>query len=447
MNIIHVCGWYFPDSLGGTEAYVAAVAERQKRAGHTVAIAAPDPGGHLDRAYEHEGLPVYRYPIPPIPTRDEAQHRRPVRGTERLHAWLGERRPDVVHFHTFVTGVGPFEIRAARAAGARVIVTTHSGSLGFTCQRGTMLRWGRRLCDGRVGAIKCAACELQHRGVPRPVADALGVLSLPVAGAARLIPGKAGSLLGMPALIAHNRHLQRQILADVDAFVVLTEWARGVVAANHGNGAPVVLNRLGVRATAEGVRELAARPRQRRPGHLRIAYLGRFDRIKGVHDLARAVRALPRSAQVHVEFRGPISNTRELTISNELKAIVGPDVWVQFGQPIEPSRVFEYLQSVDLLCCPSRTLEGGPTVALEAMAVGTPVLAARIGALAELVADGVNGRLVPPGDWRALSRAIAEIASDPAGTIDRWARALPPLRTMDDVTADYMRLYGSASRP
>jgi glycosyltransferase involved in cell wall biosynthesis len=441
VKILQVCGWYFPDSLGGTETYVSAISAQLCAAGHAVAVAAPDPGADRDRTYVHDGLTVYRYPIPSSPTRAEAQHRVPARGAALFHAWMRDERPDVVHFHTFVTGAGPHEIRAARALGARVVVTTHSGSLGFTCQRGTMLRWGRELCDGKVTAAKCAACELQHRGVPRPVADALALVPAPLAGFSRAIPGRAGTLLAMPELIAHNQRLQQQVLQRVDAFVVLTEWAHRVVLDNDGNGAPVVLNRLGVRDSADRVRELAARPRARRNRHLRIAYLGRFDHIKGVHDLARAVHALPPTVQVHVEFRGPVSNIRELGIANELKEIVGPDAWVDFAPPIEPEHVLDYLHGIDLLCCPSRTLEGGPTVALEAMAVGTPVLATRMGALAELLTDGVNGRLVPPGDWRALSEAIAEIAADPAGTIDTWARALPRVRTMDDVTRDYLRLY------
>ena len=65
----------------------------------------------------------------------------------------------------------------------------------------------------------------------------------------------------------------------------------------------------------------------------------------------------------------------------------------------------------------------------------------RIGGLAELVVDGVSGRLVPPGDWRALAACLQAIAREPHATVDRWRRALPPARTMDDVAADYLELY------
>ena len=99
------------------------------------------------------------------------------------------------------------------------------------------------------------------------------------------------------------------------------------------------------------------------------------------------------------------------------------------------------LRTYDVLCCPSVCLEGGPTVALEARAAGTPVIGTAIGGLAEMIADGVDGRLVAPGDWRALARVLLEVANNPRGTIDQWRAALPPVRTMDDVAADHRALY------
>jgi len=231
------------------------------------------------------------------------------------------------------------------------------------------------------------------------------------------------------------------MLADVDAFVVLTDWARDVVTSGATPGATIVVNRLGVRASAGDLRRWKALPPKPVSSPLRIAYLGRFEAIKGVHDLARAIAALGRSAPIRFEFRGPVSHMGELEIVNELKAIVGPDARVTFGDRIDSAYIFEYLRDVDLLCCPSRTLEGGPTVALEAMAVGTPVIGTQLGALAEIIQDGVNGRLVPPADWRALAAALKEIASNAAEIIPRWRAALPPMRSMDEVVDDYVRLY------
>src|SRR5215470_702940 len=152
MKIVQAVGWYHPDSVGGTEVYVAALSRALRAAGHDVVVAAPEPGSTAPRTYTYDGCEVFRYPIPVEPSRDEAQGDAPVRGAAHFHRWLSSTHADVVHMHTFVTGLGLYEILAAREAGSRVVVTTHASSLGYICQRGTLMLRGETLCDGVVDA-------------------------------------------------------------------------------------------------------------------------------------------------------------------------------------------------------------------------------------------------------------------------------------------------------
>jgi glycosyltransferase involved in cell wall biosynthesis len=73
-------------------------------------------------------------------------------------------------------------------------------------------------------------------------------------------------------------------------------------------------------------------------------------------------------------------------------------------------------------------------------------MGSNLGGLAELITDGVNGRLLPPGDVPALADALREVILDPVRTVDRWRTALPKSRTMDDVVRDYLVLYTDAGR-
>jgi glycosyltransferase involved in cell wall biosynthesis len=71
------------------------------------------------------------------------------------------------------------------------------------------------------------------------------------------------------------------------------------------------------------------------------------------------------------------------------------------------------------------------------------VIAARVGNLTEVIVDGVNGRLVTAGSVGELTAALRDAALHPESTIDVWRRALPPVRTMDDIARDYMALYAA----
>jgi glycosyltransferase involved in cell wall biosynthesis len=72
------------------------------------------------------------------------------------------------------------------------------------------------------------------------------------------------------------------------------------------------------------------------------------------------------------------------------------------------------LREAVVLVMPSLWYEGLPMTAVEAYAAALPLVASDIGSLADIVADGRTGRLVPPGDAAALARSVDEIAEFPA---------------------------------
>jgi glycosyltransferase involved in cell wall biosynthesis len=436
MKIVQAVGWYFPDSVGGTEVYVEALVRSFAAAGHDVHVAVPEPGASTSRTYMHDGTQVFRYPIPNAPTRYEAQGRIRVRGAEMFHGWLSELGPDVVHLHTFITGLGLDEVAAAKRCGARVIVTTHASSLGFLCQRGTLMLRGRELCDGLVEPGRCAECVLDDRGAAQPVAAVLARMPVRASAVAGTIPGRVGTALGMTDLIAYNLERQREMLTLVDRFVLLTDRAAAIVVANGADQCKVSVNRLGVS------QEYAVGDRRppRSGERIRAGYVGRFDPVKGVLDLAEAVRNLPAHLPIDIEFRGPSASASDRAVRDQVATLCDGDPRVTFADAVAPDAIPDLMCSYDVLCCPSRCLEGGPTSGLEAMAAGTPVIAADVGGVAEVVRDGVDGRLVPPGDGVRLAEALEYIARRPE-MLDRWRANLRPVRTMNQVAADYLALY------
>ncbi|MEO5510351.1 MAG: glycosyltransferase family 4 protein [Longimicrobiales bacterium] len=137
-----------------------------------------------------------------------------------------------------------------------------------------------------------------------------------------------------------------------------------------------------------------------------VGFIARLETRKGVLDLLDAwpavVAAQPK-AHLVIAGRGPL----EQEVARRVLQMVNAHF---LGYR---SDVANILNSVDILAMPSHW-EGFGLVAAEAMAAGTPVVAANASSLPELIDDGVEGILVPPRDPGALADAIARLVRDPA---------------------------------
>jgi glycosyltransferase involved in cell wall biosynthesis len=101
------------------------------------------------------------------------------------------------------------------------------------------------------------------------------------------------------------------------------------------------------------------------------------------------------------------------------------------------------IRDASVLVQPSRR-EALGTAVLEAMALGTPVVASAVGGLAELLGDGA-GLLVPPGDAVAFAEAVARLLTDPplAGGLTREARARIERYDAPEVAGRVAQVYRS----
>ena len=441
MKIVHLLGWYFPDSVGGTEVYVEGLCRRLQDAGHEVLIAAPDPRRTAPKQYEYHGVQVFRYPITDQPTRDEAYHRVPMSGARHLFRWLSNERPDILHVHSIKTGVGLPEFREAHRQGIRIIATCHLPSLGYLCRTGELMEGGQRPCDGIVWPSKCAACSLTHVGLAPWLSRMAGAIPPRLGETLRVLPGKVGTVLGMSALVVEYQKMQRELFEIVERFVVLNQTAYGMLLADGSPAEKLAINRLGVGQLGVTRKPGPDERPTRQP--VRFGFAGRLHPAKGLVQIASAVLAIPREVDFRVDIRAPVLDAGGRAIDADLRRITGDDRRVHFEPAVTSSEIPAVLAELDALLSPSLWFENGPTIALEAMAVGTPIIATRVGNLGELIHDGVNGRLVEAGNVQQLSAALLEAATNPAATIDAWRRALAPVRTMDDVARDYLAMYAA----
>lgn len=147
--------------------------------------------------------------------------------------------------------------------------------------------------------------------------------------------------------------------------------------------------------------ELEAVPRSF-PG-LTIGTIGRLDRQKGFDILLRALAEIPDAALVIVGDGPEREALRRLAIALKV------DDRVRFEGHRRDAR--RYLTAFDVFVLPSR-FEGFPLAIVEAMLAGLPVVATDVGSVAEAVAGGETGLLVPPEAQSTLARALRRLLDD-----------------------------------
>jgi glycosyltransferase involved in cell wall biosynthesis len=149
---------------------------------------------------------------------------------------------------------------------------------------------------------------------------------------------------------------------------------------------------------------------------LRLVYIGRLVREKGVDDLLRGIelaRASGIDAHLTIAGTGP-----DEACLRETADRLGLASRIEFAGPAFGQRKIELLGGSDVFVLATYHKEGLPYALLESMAAGVPVIVSPVGAIPDVVVDRIHGLLIPSRDPQAIAGAIRELASNR----DRLAR-------------------------
>lgn len=151
--------------------------------------------------------------------------------------------------------------------------------------------------------------------------------------------------------------------------------------------------------------------RPRRPVPDQLVFVGRLVAQKGVPVLLQAL-ALARRIKPSLTLVLVGDGADRAALEAEARALELGEAVTFLGYRNQ-EEVADLLAGSAALVIPSFA-EGVPVVLMEAMAAGLPVVATRIAGIAELVEDGISGRLVPPSDEEALARALIDVTGPEA---------------------------------
>ncbi len=159
--------------------------------------------------------------------------------------------------------------------------------------------------------------------------------------------------------------------------------------------------------------------------------IARLIREKGIEQFVEAARELKqRHPQARFQLLGPYDANPTAISEAQMAEWQGEGVVEYLG---ETHDVRPYLQAASVFVLPSYYREGTPRTALEALAVGRPVVTTDAPGCRETVVDGRNGFLVPPRDTKALILAMERFLSEPELVATMGAASLELARSKYDV--------------
>jgi glycosyltransferase involved in cell wall biosynthesis len=264
-------------------------------------------------------------------------------------------KPTVIHVHNTLPLISPAIYWAATRAGVPVVQTLHNFRL--TCLSALYLRDGK-VCEDCVG-------HLPWRGVVhkcyRESTAASGVLA---------------AMLTLHRGLGTYRH-------KVSRYIALNNFCREKFIEG---GLPAEL--IAVKPNFVDSPAPLNLPRQG------ILFVGRLSFEKGIASLAKAAALLP-DAQLRVAGVGP-----QEALLNNIEGLT------KIGS-LASERVWHEMNCATALVIPSIWYENFPRTIVEAFATGLPVIASRIGALADIVTEGETGLLFEPGNANDLADKLS----------------------------------------
>lgn len=285
---------------------------------------------------------------------------------DELRALMARTRPDVVHVHNTLPLVSPSVYWAANERGTPVVQTLHNFRL--TCPQGVLLRGGA-ICERCVG-------RLPWRSV------AFGCYR-----ESRLQSATIAATLALHRGLGTYRN-------RVSRYIALSEFCRRKLI-----DAGLPERRLVVKPNfTPDSRRVGMDTDERRRGGL---YVGRMSQEKGIGVLIAALTELS-GTRVTAVGGGPLER--------QVREAAGID----WRGECQRDSVIEMMMQSGFLIMPSICYEAFPMVSVEAFSCGLPLIASRLGSLAEIVTHGHTGLLFDPGSAKDLAQTIAWAQANPA---------------------------------
>jgi len=334
-----------------------------------------------------------------------------VRLVEAFADFLRTVRPDVVHFHHFLTfGIDLLSLTRRVLPNARIVFTFHE-FLGICDARGHMVRTTDQSLCSQASPVRC------HQCFPERSPEHFLLRKMWFTRHFREV-----DVFTCPSRFMIDRYVSWGIESEKIKYV-----SNGQADCSRGVSLPVT------------------------PGSKnRFGFFGQMVDVKGIHIILRAVAILRDQGftNFRVELNGDNIRYASPAIRKEIEAFLGEEEARPFGQrivqyngPYQVDQLASRMARIDWSIVPSTWEEAFGLVVSEAWMFRRPVICSNVGAPAERVIDYVNGLHFPRGDAHALA-AVMKRACTEKDLWERLAAATPEPPSLEAMVSGFLDVYG-----
>lgn len=397
MKILQINKFYY--LRGGAERYFFELSRLLETHGHKVI--------HFSMADENNDYSLYNKFFAKKVTFDKISLKNTLKifynfdAARKLKKLIKEEKPDIAHIHNIYHHISPAVINILHKNKIPMVMTLHDYKLA--CPNYTLFD----------GVKKCRECEggKYYRCFFKKC----------------LKKSRIKSFLAMSEAYIHNTFLNSY--GKVNLFIAPSRFAKDICVASGINKDKIkVLNNF-------LPEEYLRLPEKKSKTSNYFLYFGRLSYEKGLNILIKAAAKFPddyfKIIGSGLELKNLEQKKKMLSLKN--LEILGP----RYG-----GELLDFIKNAKAVILPSVCPDNMPYSLLEAMALGTPVIASRIGGIPEIVEDNINGLLFNPGDSDDLAEKIRSLEKMDLDKIGMAAKMAARKLTAEKHYAEIMEIYG-----
>ena len=431
---------FFPHISGGGQVYVYRLTKELLKRNHEVTIITSAPwneenGANCIDSYTYENIPVVSFRLNP----KEVSYKESQLGfgpltSKFLYKFLNECRPDIVH----INGIKPAFTSLCNELNISHLITAHHA--GIICPAGTLVKEDGSICDRAANTTDCVPCCNFWR---RPKWYTGGMLGKIPAFIYRRIGKKLNDSKKL-SYIERGLIYSYLVEQSIETKKMMIEQAQHYIAPSRAMHDLLIRNGCDpkkITIIPHGIELLKKLPIEKFDGRpVRFGYVGRVDRLKGLHVLLEALELLPDGKTCELHIFGAARNPWDQEyFEKTLNLYKGKSKVFKHGF-ISHERLIEVYSIIDVLVIPSLLPEAFGLVVAEAFSAGRPVILFNSGGLAEQVTDGVSGFVVKSFDKYSLAEVIQMVVNNP-NIITEMSSRSPNVKTTAEHAGEIETIY------